>query len=134
MKTVGYFDGTDSSLLTKLVALGHGTMPLANDYDGAGKNAHHLEPGDVDLIIGYLHKLIPPMKRKIPSKPDWMIEYRGLKPVELLYPAKVYNIPVLVLVPTEHHKDAKKVLGEAADFVTIISPEELEEKVLELLK
>jgi hypothetical protein len=134
MKTVGYFDGTDSSLLTEIVARGHCTIPLANDFDGAGKNAHHIEPGDVDLIIGYLHKLVPPMKKEKPSKPTRMGEYRGLKPVDLLYPAKVYQIPVLVIVPTAHHKDAKKVLGDAADFVTLVSPEELEKKVLEHLK
>ena len=42
MKVVGYFDGTDSSLLTKLVIKGYGTIPIANDYDGAGKIASHL--------------------------------------------------------------------------------------------
>lgn len=133
MKTIGYFDGTDSVLLTKLTTLGHGTIPLANDYDRAGKMANQLEPGEIDLIIGYLHKLIPPIKKDTGSKPTHMREYRGMKPIDLLYPAKAYDIPVIIIVPKGHHKEAKELLGEAADFVEIVSPEELEETVLKFL-
>ena len=39
MKTVGYFEGTDSNALTKLVADGFGTLPLANEWDTA--RTHH---------------------------------------------------------------------------------------------
>ena len=101
MKTVGYFDGTDSMLLTKLAANGHSTFPLGNEWDGHGKIAMNLEPGEVDLIISYLHKLLPPkdaIKGPIPS------------PVNLLFRAKTYNIPVFVVVPTELHKKSKNLL------------------------
>ncbi len=137
MKTVGYFDGTDSALLTELVVNGFGTLPLANDRDGHGKNASHLEPGVVDLIVGYLHKIVPPIreperKEEHPTT-NSLGTYRGLSPFDLLYPAKTYGIPVLVIVPAEHHGAAKEVLGEAAGFVTIVKPEDLKDKVRELL-
>ncbi|MFW9926508.1 MAG: hypothetical protein ACFFDM_07035 [Candidatus Thorarchaeota archaeon] len=120
MKTVGYFDGTDSVLLTKLAVQGFCTVPLGNEWDGHGKLATQIEPGEVDLIITYLHKLLPPKnveKGPIPI------------PVNLLFRAKTYNIPVFVVVPKEFHKQAKKLLGEAADFVKIMAPENLDEEV-----
>ena len=137
MKTIGYFDGTDSALLTELVARGFGTLPLANDWDGHGKIASHIAPSDVDLIIGYLHKLVGPkhttIKKGKPQIPSGIGGHQGLSPYDLLYHAKGYNIPVLVIVPAEHHDAAKELLGKAIDFVTLVSAEELKEKVRELL-
>lgn len=138
MKIVGYFEGTDSNLLTKIVASGFCTIPLANEWDGHGKNASHLEPDDIDLIIAYLHKLLPPLRKcedkNLQDTPMGVDIHRGFRPIDLLYPAKVYNIPVLVVVPKEFNEKAKELLGEAADFVTIVTPESLEEKVREILK
>ena len=120
MKTVGYFDGTDSTLLTKLAANGFCTVPLGNEWDGHGKIATHLEPGEVDIIIAYLHKLLPPKdeeKRPVPT------------PVNLLYRAKSYEVPVFVVVQKELQKKAKKLLGEAAGFVKFVTPEDLDTEV-----
>ncbi|MFX1367495.1 MAG: hypothetical protein ACFFAY_02725 [Promethearchaeota archaeon] len=133
MKIIGYFDGTDSILLTKLVAKGYGTIPIANDWDGAGKIASHIEPGDVDLIVGYLHKVIAPIREAKGDPKHVSSLYRGLKPFDLLYPAKAHGIPALIIAPKEDHKAAKKALGEAADFVTVVTPENAEGKILELL-
>ncbi|MBN2228447.1 MAG: hypothetical protein JW779_02565 [Candidatus Thorarchaeota archaeon] len=137
MTTVGYFEGTDPSLLSKISANGFCTVPLANEWDSHGKIASHLEPGEVHLIIGYLHKLMPPkgtpkttIEKTMPVSAD---VYRGLRPIDLLYPAKVYGIPVLVVIPKEFHKKAKDALEEAAEFVTIVEPEHLEKKVREIL-
>lgn len=138
MTTVGYFEGTDSILLSKIVAEGFCTVPLANEWDGHGKIASHIEPGDVQLIIGYLHKLLPPKGKSMSADevpmPVSIDAYRGFKPIDLLYPAKVHNIPVLVVVPEEYHKKAKEALGEAAEFVTVVTHENLEEEVRKILK
>jgi hypothetical protein len=136
MKTIGYFDGTPPDVLTNLVADGYGTLPLANEWDGHGKNASHLEPGDVDLVMGYLHKLMPPGRKSTKDLKDQVAldMYRGMLPFDLLYPCKTYGIPVLVIVPTECQKEAKELLGEAAVFVTIVTPEELQKKAIALLK
>jgi len=125
MKTIGYFDGVDSILLTKIVASGHRTLPLSNEWDSHGKIASHLEPGEVDLIITYLHKLFP--GREISEKVI-------APPLNLLYPAKSYNIPVLVVIPKEFHKEGEKILGEAGNFTEIVSPEELEARVFKILE
>ncbi|MHA2026851.1 MAG: hypothetical protein ACW98U_13210 [Candidatus Thorarchaeota archaeon] len=120
MKTIGYFDGTDSMLLTKLAAYGFCTFPLGNEWDGHGKIVTNLEPGDVDLIITYLHKLLPPrdtVKGPIPT------------PVDLLFRAKTHSIPIFVVVPTDLQEKAKDLLGEAADFVRIVTPQELDQEV-----
>ena len=124
MKTVGYFDGVDSVLLTKIAANGICTMPLGNEWDNHGKIASHLEPTEVQLIISHLYKLLPPagfVERVIPYT------------VDLLYPAKVHNIPVFVIIPKEFHKEGKKLLGEAAKFVKIVAPDALEGAVREIL-
>ena len=124
MKTVGYFDGTDSAVLAKIAANGMYTIPLGNDLDGYGKIVTQLEPGEVDLIIAYLHKLLPPKDAETGPIPT---------PVNLLYRAKTYNIPVLIIVPKELHNKAKAILGEAADFAEVISPEEFDEKLCSIL-
>ena len=138
MKTVGYFEGTDPIILTELVANGFGTLPLGNDWDGYGKNASHLEPNTVDLIIGHLHKIVPPsrptIEKEIPYMKMGIGRYRGLDPLELLYPAKAYDIPVLIIAPAKYHKEAEDALGEAKSFVTLVSPENLEAKIREILE
>ena len=138
MTSVGYFEGTDSTLLSKIVAEGFCTVPLANEWDGHGKIASHIEPGDVHLIIGYLHKLLPPKGRSMSDDevpmPVSIDTFRGFKPIDLLYPAKAHNIPVLVVVPEKYQEKAKKTLGEAADFVTIVTPDKLEEEVRKILQ
>jgi len=125
MKTVGYFDGTDSNLLSKLAASGFCVLPIGNEWDHHGKVASHLEPGEVHLIITYLHKLLPArelVKKVLPM------------PMDLLYPAKSYNIPVLIVVPEGFQKKAKEILGEVVEFSEIIAPDKLEERVREILK
>jgi hypothetical protein len=125
MKTVGYFDGVDSILLTKLVASGHRTLPLSNEWDSHGKIASHLVPGEVDLIITHLYKLLPGREIEEKAIPATL---------NLLYPAKSYNIPVLVIIPKEFHKEGTKILGEVENFVEIVTPDELEAKVRKILE
>lgn len=136
MKTVGYFEGTDSGLLTAIVANGFCTLPLANEWDGHGKQASLIEPNEVDLIIGYLHKVIPPLKMCKDTKEPLPIdddEYRGIRPSDLLFRAKAYNIQVFIVAPKGYHDEAKKLLGEAFECVDLVDPEDLDKKVRELL-
>ncbi|MFW9982563.1 MAG: hypothetical protein ACFFE3_11670 [Candidatus Thorarchaeota archaeon] len=120
MTTVGYFDGTDPILLTKLAVNGFCTVPLGNGWDGHGKLATLIEPGEVDIIIVHLHKLLPPKDEEKGVIPT---------PVNLLYRAKTYKIPVFVIVPKEFHKAAEELLDEAAEFVEIVAPEDMDEKI-----
>jgi hypothetical protein len=60
--------------------------------------------------------------------------HRGLTPYDLLYRAKAFDIPTLIIAPKDDHKAAKKALGKAADFATVVAPEELEGKILAVLE
>jgi len=59
MATVGYLEGTDSTILTRLAVSGIDTLPLSNGVDGHGKYVNHLSKGEVDVVVGYAHKLTP---------------------------------------------------------------------------
>ncbi len=136
MTTIGYFEGTDPLLLAEFAAKGYCTMPLANEWDGHGKIASHLEPGDVDLVIAYLHKLLPPRQYPKEDKSEVMSidKHRGMKPFDLLYPAKAYNIPVIVVIPKGSEEKAKEILEDAKEFVTLVTPEDIHKKSFEILK
>ena len=138
MKIIGYFEGTNPEVLTRLVAEGYHTRPIANPWDGHGKICSQLAPGDVDLIIGYLHKFMSPVgttktEAGIPELRT-IDPPKDISPFDLLYPAKANNIPVLVIIPDDCHKEAKNLLGEAAKFVNFVSPDKLEISAMELLQ
>jgi hypothetical protein len=122
---VGYFEGTDPLLLTKLAAEGIETLPIANTWDGHGKNVNHLSKGEVNLVVGYLHKVIPAEPLQTSSL-QLMIEH-------LLSSCKAYNIPVLLIVPADLQDKAKKILGDLAPSVHLVAPEELETQVRKYL-
>ncbi|MFX1485321.1 MAG: hypothetical protein ACFFCP_19280 [Promethearchaeota archaeon] len=138
MKIVGYFEGTDPYVLTRLVSEGYGTIPLANPYDNHGKIASRIVPGDVHLIIGYLHKLLPPVGETenldYPTAKMGIDPPNDISPHDLLYPAKTNSIPVLVIAPSDCHDEARELLGDAADWVTFVKPADLESAALDLLK
>ena len=57
MARIGYFEGTDPLLLTRLAVEGIETLPLSNTWDHYGKYVNHLYRDEVDVIVGYLHKV-----------------------------------------------------------------------------
>jgi hypothetical protein len=120
-KIVGYLEGSDSLWLTTLQANGFGTLPLGNGEDCHGLNlrllTRHNRP---DLIVCYLHKLIAPRDEDVP-------------PEELLLPARLFNVPVLVACPRELHENAKRLLAITHENVELIDPAELLTRAAELL-
>ena len=121
MGRVGYFEGTDPLLLATLAAEGVETLPIANTWDAHGKPVNHLSKGEVDVVIGYLHKIIPAGQGKTP-----MFE---LLLDNMLVACKTHNIPVLLIAPTRVHEKARQLLGNVGSNVHLISPEELEARV-----
>jgi len=121
MATVGYFEGTDSLVLTRLAAKMVDTLPLSNGFDGHGKYVAHLTREDgVSLVVGYLHKVLPTSKRE--STPE-----------DVLFACRTHGIPVLLAVPSADHEAARPVLGKVADYVTLVDPAELYERILETI-
>ena len=60
-KIVGYFEGTDSTLLTALVCDGYDTVPISNGFDNHGMHVRIINnENKVDLLVGYVHKIFAP--------------------------------------------------------------------------
>jgi hypothetical protein len=122
MAIVGYMEGTDSLVLTRLNLEGVGTRPLGNGFDGHGKYVGHLTKQDnVSLVISYLHKILPTADMPIGAG-DFLIACR------------THGIPVLVIAPSDMFDRANEVLGNNLECVILVSPDEVYEKALEILE
>lgn len=123
MALIGYMEGTDPNLLSKLCAQGHETLPLGNGTDGHGKYIAHLTGADgITVAIAYLHKLAPVSGMEHISVDD------------RLFACKMHDIPVLLVVPENSKEEAHNKLGEAKDYVTLVSPSELHDSVMEYVE
>jgi len=116
MARVGYFDGTDPLLLAKLAAEGVETLPLSNGFDGHGKYVNHLGKGEVNVVVGYLHKVLPAGQEH-------------LKPADILFACKNFDIPVVLVVPAALRDKARKILSDAGPNVYVAAPDELETQI-----
>lgn len=116
MARVGYFEGTDPLLLSKLAAEGVETLPVGNTWDGHGKYVNHLGKGEVNVVVGYFHKVVP-------------AEQERMAPADLLFACKTMDIPVVLIVPTPARDKAKKLLGDAGPKVYVVAPEEVETEI-----
>ena len=116
MARVGYFEGTDPLLLAKLAAEGIETLPVSNGWDNHGKYVNHLGKGEVDVVVGYLHKVIP-------------AEQERMSPADILFACKNFDIPVVLVVPAALREKAKKVLGDVGANVYVAAPDELEGQI-----
>ncbi len=116
MARVGYFEGTDPLLLSKLAAEGIETLPVGNTWDGHGKYVNHLTKGEVNVVVGYLHKVLP-------------AEREGAGPADLLFACKTWEIPVVLIAPAESRDKAKKLLGNVGTHIHVVAPEEVEAEI-----
>ena len=122
MALIGYMEGTDPNLLSKLCAKGHETLPLGNGADGHGKYIAHLTASEgVSVVIAHLHKLAP-----VSGMEHISIEDR-------LFACRMHDIPVLLVVPEPSKENARKKIGEAKDYVQIVSPSNLEPEVMKII-
>ena len=59
MATIGYLEGTDPLVLSRLAVKGIGTLPLSNGFDNHGKFINTITEHDqISLVVGYLHKIM----------------------------------------------------------------------------
>jgi len=125
MARVGYFEGTDPLLLSKLAAEGVETLPVANTWDGHGRMVNHLTKGEVNVVVGYLHKVIP-------AEP---LRTAGLSIMvyNLLSACNVHNIPVLLIVPADLREKAEKILSGTQVKIHIVPPEQVETEIRKYL-
>jgi len=121
MKKVGYFEGTDSTILATLAVEGIDTLPLGNGEDGYGKYIGHITKRDnISLVVGYLHKVIP-------------LAEMDTKPSDILYSCVIHKIPVVLLVPEQLHEKAKRVLGDIAEKVRLVDSKNALNEIMKML-
>jgi len=122
MKTIGYLEGTDPIILTKLVAKGYGTVPLSNGWDNHGKYIGHITKGDdLSVILGYLHKVKP-----LPSQ--------DLEVGDVLYACRIHKIPVFLIVPKEFHSQVEREVDGVGDKLYLVDPKNLFSEIIKLLE
>ena len=116
MAIVGYLEGTDPLVLTRLNLQGIGTTPLGNGFDAHGTYIGHLtKRHGVTVVVGYLHKVLP-------------TGVQTVAPRDFLIACHTNDIPVLLVAPADEHDKAREMLGEAADWATLVAPEKLYEE------
>jgi hypothetical protein len=120
-KSVGYFEGTDSLLLTSLICAGYDTLPVSNGVDHHGKNVRRINQQEkYDILIGYPHKLYAPVEYDLPYQ-------------EVFHICRTYSIPVLLEVPEELKEAAERLMPDRPDVVEFVDPSEILARALELL-
>jgi len=121
MATVGYFEGTDPIVLTRLAAKGTGTLPVSNGFDLHGKYVVHLTPQDgVSVVVGYLHKVLP-------------ANGIAVAPRDLLFACTSHEIPVILVAEKSFHDAARDRLGEMQGRVKLVDPADLYEAILAVI-
>ena len=115
-KSVGYFDGTDSTLLTGLVCAGYDTIPVSNGRDNHGQNVRLInDQNRYDLLIAYVHKIFAP---EDPQPGDATYQ-------DVFHICRTYSIPLLVEVPESMQAKARELLGDPPDIVRFVDPADM---------
>ncbi len=122
MKKIGYMDGTDSLLLTKLAAAGVETVPLGNGFDNAGRYIGYLNPSDgIEAVVGYFHKFVP-------------LEGSNVCASDLLKPCQIHNVPVYIIAAKEDQANAKKIMGDCGPSVKYVDPVAAVDELMKFVK
>lgn len=120
-KSIGYFEGTDSTLLTNLVLNGYDTVPVSNGSDKHGISVTRINSQTRhDLLIGYLHK--------ISAQDDDDVQMQ-----DVFHICRTYSIPLLLEVPTALHQQTRELLPAAPGVVELLDPADTLDRALEIL-
>jgi hypothetical protein len=124
-KSVGYFEGTDSALLTALVCEGYDTIPVSNGRDNHGQHIRLInDQNRYDLLIGYVHKIFAPEQ---PQPGDATYQ-------DVFHLCRTYSIPLLLEVPEPLQVKARALLGDPPEIVRFVDPADMLTVALSLLR
>ena len=120
-KSVGYFEGTDSTLLTNLVLNGYDTVPISNGSDRHGMSVTRIDNQNRHaLLIGYVHKIC--------AREDDDIQAQ-----DVFHICRTYSIPLLLEVPAEMQDSIRDRFPDAPSVVELLDPADTLDRALELL-
>lgn len=126
-KKVGYFEGTDSTLLTTLICDGYDTIPVSNGRDNHGRHVRLInDKNRVDLLIAYLHKIVAP-DGEAREKSDVVFQ-------DLFHICRILEIPLLLETPTALQPRAAELLQNPPDIVKLVDPADMLDVARRLLK
>jgi hypothetical protein len=123
-KKIGYFDGTNSDLLTALICAGHDTAPVANGLDNHGQHVRLInDENRYDLLLAPMYKIFAPEN---PSSET--VSYQDVFRI-----CRTYSIPLLIDVPAPLIDRARALLGDPPDIVHLVDGAEMYRVAEELL-
>ena len=124
-KSVGYFDGTDSTLLTALVCEGYDTLPVSNGRDNHGTHVRLInDQNRYDVLIAYVHKIFAP-EEALPGDASYQ---------DVFHICRTYSIPLLLEVPEGLQDRARALLGDPPDIVRFVDPGDMLDVANEILR
>ena len=124
-KTIGYFDGTDSGLLTDLVCEGYDTVPISNGFDNHGMHVRIINNENrVDVLIGYVYKIFATQES---------VQTGGVTYQDIFHVCRTFQIPMLLEVHSDLQEKAKALFTDIPDTVEFVAPSEMRARVSEVL-
>jgi hypothetical protein len=125
-KTIGYFDGTDSALLTDLVCEGYDTLPISNGFDNHGMHVRIINNENrVDVLVGYLHKIY---------SPDGMTPSGAVTYQDVFHVCRTFDIPLILEVDRDLHDKARALFVDTPPCVKLVDPSETLKVVRQILE
>jgi len=116
-KVVGYFEGTDSTLLTDLVCDGYDTVPISNGFDNHGMHVRIINNENrIDALIGYVHKVY--------AAEDGVAS-GGVTYQDIFHVVRTFKIPLLLEVEDALQEKARALFTDVPDVVQFVDPREM---------
>lgn len=123
---VGYFDGTDSAVLTDLVCDGYDTVPISNGFDNHGMHVRIINNENrVDVLIGYVHKIYSP----VDSTTSGGVIYQ-----DVFHISRTFDIPLILIIDRALHDKVRGLLHDTPPCVHFVDPTDLLSTIKEILK
>ncbi len=125
-KVVGYFEGTDSTLLTDLVCDGFDTVPISNGFDNHGMHVRIINNENrVDALIGYVHKVY--------AAEDGVAS-GGVTYQDIFHVVRTFEIPLLLEVEDALQEKARALFTDVPDVVEFVDPKQMFPKLQNMLR
>ncbi len=125
-KNIGYFEGTDSALLTDLVCNGYDTVPISNGFDNHGMHVRIINNENrIDVLVGYVHKIY--------ASDDDVQSGGAVTYQDVFHVCRTFDIPLVLAVHRELHDKARKLFTEIPDVVEFVDPQDILSRVRDIL-
>jgi hypothetical protein len=124
-KVIGYFEGTDSALLTSLVCDEHDTVPISNGFDNHGMHVRIINNENrVDVLIGYVHKIYATQDS---------VTSGGVTYQDIFHVCRAFDIPLLLEVHNGLQEKARNLFTDVPDVVQFLDPDDMLDHIRAIL-